>query len=136
MLTDSGPPYASWVQELLPAGFRHVSLYAVHDHNTTGCGLTYFDVSLTGLVPWHVSPADMNGLDAHAYMIAAKKPTMVLRCVSKATHNTKRQPKGAIFTCVELARLLLGTTKMCYTPLGLVRHLISLPDTRIMYVKG
>lgn len=114
--TDCTGP-VRWWNIFTQKNFRHIYLYA-----EVGKHVVIFTMTRGGLVTTMMEIT--TEVNVHKYLMGLYEAHLVLPARGLVS-PTVSIPRLAPFTCVELARSLLGIDKMLWTPWQLYKHLIK-----------
>lgn len=119
--TDN-PQTKRWWQKFTHKGFRHVYLYALAPNES----VVIMCMSPGGLTVNFIRLAEIADRYANAHDAVDElfNPTVVIPVLGQIAQDIPIK-RFAPFTCVELARALLGIDKQIYTPRSLYRYLVS-----------
>lgn len=109
-----------WWDWFTKEGFRHVYMYTLINPTTWLC----VQMNRGGLVMTTIEVDALKHVDIHKYLKELWGGNKVL-AARGAVHTATPIPRRAPFTCVELARSLLGIDKMLYTPFQLYNYIID-----------
>lgn len=115
--TDAEGP-VKWWDLFTKKGFRHIYIYAEIDNK-----VIVYTMTKGGLITSYVDLSRMDSrFTIHEYLKTLYKGSIVVPVKSKVVVD-RNIWRLAPFTCVELARSLLGIHKMVFTPYGLYKYI-------------
>lgn len=116
--TDTESPLRWW-NKFTKRNYRHIFMYA----EVAGIVIIH-NMTRGGLVTTLIDLKDDPGLSVHQYLMDLNKAHLVLPARGMISPKVAI-PRLAPFTCVELARSILGIDKMVYTPWQLAEYVIG-----------